>query len=173
MKITLGSDGSVSFEVNSAADAIALVRELQAAAPLNGELPDDFPPARPEIKPRTVFEAVHGHDESEEIDFAEAAEVESVVRTTFEPPVRKRKARTYEATPERLAAAKEMGLRFGSYQIWEFLVDNESRTRGMSVDDVMRRFKLTRSAAGQRLVKLVEHGYATRVSRGHYKPACK
>ena len=108
-----------------------------------------------------------------DVDEVEAAEAADDLKTHFERPKRARKARTYDATPERLKAAKEMSLSIGHYQVWEFLVDNDARTRGIGPEDVARRFKITRSSANQRLIILVKKGYAERISFGKYKAACK
>ena len=173
MKVTLNVDGSVSFEVETAADAIALATALKGTA--NGALGGEWPPARPATKPKTVTEAVMGVDVplDFDVDEVEAAEAADDLKTHFSRPKKARKARTYDASPERIKAAKEMGLSVGHYQVWEFLVDNDSRTRGIGPEDVARRFKITRSSANQRLIILVRKGYAERISFGRYKAACK
>jgi hypothetical protein len=42
---------------------------------------------------------------------------------------------------------------------------------GVSVDQVMKKFHISRGAATQRLATLAKQGYATRVGRGHYRAA--
>lgn len=169
MKVTIHQDGSVTFDVESAAD-IALAREFSASNG-NGEA---FPPPRPAVKPASVEEAVLGKSVPDDDDEDTEEEFGDIVLPAA--PVaerRKRQVRTYEATPDRLNAAKEMGVAFGHYQVWEFLVDNDSRSHGVTSMDVMRRFKITRGSANQRLIRLTKLGYAKRVGRGAYKAACR
>lgn len=160
MKVTLNSDGSVSFDVATAAEGIELARALQ-----NGH-------AHSDVAVQAVVEATACDREEAVLIEAEADDDEAVaeyVRTAVAEA---------EAAPKRpsdyaikQAAAKAAGLSIQHYLVWEYLVDKDSQRGGVSVDQTMRKFHITRGAATQRLATLARMGYATRIGRGHYRAA--
>ena len=164
MKVTFSKDGTIAFEVNTTADAVALARALQ-----NGTVPPSAPAAA--VPP--VVAAFVEQPQSEMLDFDEAAEV---VESVLSNPPRRRGTRhvkkVIEDEQKGRIAAREMGLSYGQYIVWEYLVSQDSRKNGVTADMVNRRLPgSSRSASSQRLQKLTAKGYAERVCLGRYKAA--
>lgn len=67
------------------------------------------------------------------------------------------------------SAAIDAGLTEALYLAWDFLVQRDSVKDGVTVAAMARHLRISRSAAGSRLYKLVAYGYAKRMSRGRYK----
>lgn len=197
MKVTLNSDGSVSFDVATAAEGIELARALQ-----NGH-------AHSDVAVQAVVEATACDREEAVLIEAEADDDEAVaeyVRTAvaeaeaapkrpsdyaikqaaakaaglsiqhylvWEYLVDKDSQRggvSVDQTMRKLAA-KAAGLSIQHYVVWEYLVDKDSQRGGVGIEQVMRKFHITRSAANQRLLILEKKGFATRVGTGHYRAA--
>jgi hypothetical protein len=97
MKVTINADGSVSFEVGSAAEALALAREFQ-----NGAKP--------------VFK------EPKPVEDSPNDPAELPVKKKDRITQKKRHSDT-----ELLATARAAGLTVASYVVWEFLVNHEDR----------------------------------------------
>lgn len=167
MKVTFSKDGTIAFEVNTTADAVALARALQ-----NGTVPPSAPAAA--VVPPVVAAFVE-QPQSETLDFDEAAEVAESVLSN--PPRRRGNGvrhvkKVIEDEQKGRIAAREMGLSYGQYMVWEYLVSQDSRKNGVTADMVNRRLPgSSRSASSQRLQKLTAKGYAERVSQGRYKAA--
>ena len=168
MKVTFSKDGTIAFEVNTTADAVALARALQ-----NGTVLPSAPAAA--VVPPVVAAFVE-QPQSETLDFDEAAEV---VESVLSNPPRRRGnngvrhvKKVIEDEQKGRIAAREMGLSYGQYIVWEYLVSQDSRKNGVTADMVNRRLPgSSRSASSQRLQKLTAKGYAERVSQGRYKAA--
>ena len=160
MKVTLNTDGSVTFDVATAAEATALARELQ-----NGTHNGNAVQAVVEAAACDREEAVLIEAEADEDDEAVAEYVRTAVAEA-------------EAAPKRpsdyaikQAAARAAGLSVQHYLVWEYLVDKDSQRGGVSVDQTMRKFRISRGAATQRLALLARKNFATRCGRGHYRAA--
>lgn len=59
-----------------------------------------------------------------------------------------------------------------SYAAWDYLVANENVANGVRLAAVARHLKINHGAAGARLSKLVEMGYADRIGVGRYVAIC-
>lgn len=143
MKVTINLDGSVSFEVDSAADALALAKAIQNGASALVEKP----------KPKTV---------------AEATKTADPLWDEAKKPV---KSKSKRPSKELLDMARAAGMTVASYVVWEFLVSREDDRRGVSIGEIAHHFHITNAAAGQRLVSLRKDGFCVRVGSGRYKAA--
>ena len=157
MKVTFSKDGSIAFEVNTTADAVELARALQ-----NGAIPSLAPAEK--VAPAVVPFV----SDDPELDFDEAAEIEDAIASL--PRKARGKKVSFEEQKGRIAA-KEMGMSYSHYIVWDFLVNQDHRKHGVTADMIVRHLKITRGAASQRMQKLVGKGYAVRVSQGRYKAA--
>lgn len=153
MKVTLNTDGTVAFDVATAAEAIALARALQNGA---------------HVAPQAEVVSDVELDEDDE-DAAEA--VDTAMRELGGRVVAVECAKRPDDASIKRAAAKAAGLSIQHYVVWEYLVDKDGSRGGVSVDQVMRKFHISRSAANQRLMILEKKGFATRVGRGQYRAA--
>ena len=161
MKVTLNSDGSVSFDVATAAEGIELARALQ-----NGHAHSDVAvqavvsetACASEDVVQIVTEADSDIEDEVEVAAAVVAQDTAVGKRPSDYAIKK-------------AAANAAGLSIQHYLVWEYLVDKDSQRGGVSVDQVMKKFHITRSAANQRLIILTNKGFAARVASGHYRAA--
>lgn len=161
MKVTLNTDGSVTFDVATAAEATALARELQSGAATNGHAVQAVVEQAACVQEEAVFIEAATDDDDEDVDVAA-----SVV--AHESAVVEKRPSDLEI---KRAAARAANLSIQHYVVWEYLVDKDSQRGGVSVDQVMKKFHISRGAATQRLAMLAKQGYASRVGRGHYRAA--
>jgi hypothetical protein len=150
MKVTLKPNGDITFEADTAADALALLREMHGVEIQNGHV------AQAEV----VSDVEHDDDDED------AAEAVAGLDNSSSPVECVK--RPDDASIKR-AAAKAAGLSIQHYVVWEYLVDKDGSRGGVSIDHVMRKFHISRSAANQRLMILEKKGFATRVGRGQYR----
>lgn len=161
MKVTLNTDGSVTFDVATAAEATALARELQSGAATNGHAVQAVVEQAACVQEEAVFIEAATDDDDEDVDVAA-----SVV--AHESAVVEKRPSDLEI---KRAAARAANLSIQHYVVWEYLVDKDSQRGGVSIDQVMKKFHITRSAANQRLLILEKKGFAARVATGHYRAA--
>ena len=161
MKVTLNSDGSVSFDVATAAEGVELARALQNGHAHAGEAV------------RAVVEAAACDREEAVLIEAEADDEEEAVAEYVRTAVAEAEATAKRPSDYAIkqAAAKAAGLSIQHYLVWEYLVDKDSQRGGVTIEQVKRKFHITTAAAGQRLAVLAKRGFATRSGRGHYRAA--
>lgn len=163
MKVTLNSDGSVSFDVATAAEGIELARALQ-----NGHAHSDVAVQAVVteaacIKEDVVEFATDSDSDDDDVEVAASAVALTRLRSHLSVAPSDQSIKR--------AAAKAAGLSIQHYVVWEYLVDKDSQRGGVGIEQVMRKFHITRSAANQRLLILEKKGFATRVGTGHYRAA--
>lgn len=68
--------------------------------------------------------------------------------------------------------ADAAGLTEPLYRTWKYLVAHENTKLGVTLSSLARHLRVTNPAAGFRVNKLIQLGYAERVSRGRYRAVC-
>lgn len=77
-----------------------------------------------------------------------------------------------EASRELVDAVDQSGLTTAQYLAWDFLVQHENATDGVTTSAVGRHLRITAVAASSRLQTLVGKGYAERLAKGRYRALC-